>query len=131
MYIKRFDEWNTLKKKIEENTNLPYCHEGELRWSYIGENLGMEICGKGPCFTRPVYVLGILGRNLALVIPVTTVFHKGRHFYKIVFKGVEQYLCFNQIKVISTKRLGARIGTAGTQLQNEIKKIFTELFGIK
>lgn len=129
MYTKRFNEWNTLKKKIEESTSTPYCHEGELWWMHAGENIGMEICGKGDGFARPVYILGVIGKKLALVVPITSVPHPGRHFRKISFKGTDQYLCFSQVKVISTKRLQTYMGVINEKTQQEIRAMFREIYG--
>ena len=50
-----FDQWNTLKKDIQDIQE--HIGDGCVYWVSIGQNIGYEVCGKGPEFKRPVLVL--------------------------------------------------------------------------
>ena len=55
--LKRFLEWIGLKEKLHTADNKPpLFKEGEIWWSAIGENVGIEVNGKGKPFSRPVYI---------------------------------------------------------------------------
>ena len=45
--IKRFFEWIKLKEKLHHKEHKPpLFKEGEMWWSYFGENVGTEMNGK-------------------------------------------------------------------------------------
>jgi hypothetical protein len=54
MYIKEFDQWNEVKKRIQSEQRNIYIRSGEVRWCTVGVNLGSEMDGKGKSYTRPV-----------------------------------------------------------------------------
>lgn len=43
---KAFDDWNELKKKLDQNWRQPYVHHREVWWCSLGQNIGAEIDGK-------------------------------------------------------------------------------------
>ena len=53
---KRFDKWNEIKKKVHFIANKLDYHEREIWWYAAGENIGIEINGKGDDFARPVFL---------------------------------------------------------------------------
>lgn len=69
--MKKFDDWNILKKKIHNQTGQLYINEREIRFAHIGVNVGMEQDGTGKYFQRPVVVIKRVG-NMYLVVPMTT-----------------------------------------------------------
>ena len=61
--LKRFLEWIGLKEKLHHTEHQPpLFKEGEVWWCYIGENVGVEVNGKGKQFTRPALILNGYGR---------------------------------------------------------------------
>jgi len=50
--MKQFDEWNTVKKHVENRTHIN-IKEGQIYYAYLGENIGYEQSGKGDEFFRP------------------------------------------------------------------------------
>ena len=122
MYIKDFDSWNKVKKRIQEETRKIYIRSGEVRWATIGVNIGSEIDGKGVSFTRPVLVLHVIGSRLALVIPLSTKIKEVTGYLKIEWKGQPLSLCIHQIRIISQKRLLKRKGRFSQSKLEEIKK---------
>jgi mRNA interferase MazF len=110
MYIKRFDEWTEVKKKIEKEERIISLRKGDIRWCSIGVNVGMEIDGKGAGFTRPVLVLRVIGSHLALVAPLSTKIKTIPGYIAFDFQGKTLSVCANQIKMISQKRIYERQG---------------------
>ena len=57
-FIKDFISWLSIKTKIDGlKHSPPLFNEGEIWWCSIGENVGMEISGKGSYFRRPVLII--------------------------------------------------------------------------
>jgi len=54
--MKNYDQWNNLKKELEERTNMPSFHEGDVWWCSVGLNIGPEIDGKNVTAERPVCI---------------------------------------------------------------------------
>ena len=108
MYIKRFNQWNKVKKKINYKKSRLCIRKGEIRWAIFGVNVGSEMDGKGINFTRPVLIIDMIGANLALVVPLSSNLKitPGRLFLK--WKGNVNSLCINQIRILSTKRVLGR-----------------------
>ena len=57
MESKRFNEWIRIKEKLHQVGRTPHNLEGEIWWSAVGENVGVEINGKGDVFSRPVLIM--------------------------------------------------------------------------
>ena len=108
MYFKNFDEWNLVKKKIENEERSITLRKGEVRWCSLGVNVGAEIDGKGVGFTRPVLILRVIGNKLALVAPLSTKIKEIPGYIKIKIKNKDVSICANHIKIISQKRIFER-----------------------
>ncbi len=107
---KDFDKWNILKKRIEKQKNHIYAKRREIWWCYLGVNIGSEICGKNKIFERPVLVLKVFNKHILLIIPLTTK-DKGIFYHvKLDIDNQTSFAMFEQIKVISSKRLSRKIG---------------------
>ena len=52
----RFDEWNEIKKQLEEQAGTNVAN-GKVYWLNVGQNLGSETYGKGAKFKRPALFL--------------------------------------------------------------------------
>lgn len=110
MYIKQFDEWNKIKKCIEEERRSIALRKGEVRWCSLGVNIGMEIDGKGAGFTRPVLILRVIGVHLALVAPLSTKIKNIPGYLAFDFQERKVSVCANHIRIISQKRIFERQG---------------------
>ncbi len=110
MYIKKFDDWNIIKKKIENENRNVTLRKGEIRWASIGVNVGAEMDGKGVGFTRPVLVLRVIGSLLALVVPLSTKIKDVPGYIKVELEDRTVSVCANHIKIISQKRIFERSG---------------------
>ncbi len=110
MYIKQFDAWNQVKQKIDDGPDEINIREGEIRWIVSGVNVGGEMDGKGIFFTRPGLIVHVLGRYLALVIPMSTQVKTLPGYVPFLWQGRMVALCLNQMRVISLKRILSRQG---------------------
>jgi len=119
--IKRFLEWIGLKEKIHNNNSIPpLFNEGEIWWCAIGENIGIEINGKGKLFSRPIFIYKKLSRNGFLGIPLSTQQKNGSWYVEINFKGNINILNLSQIRVFSSFRMYEIMGSLD---DNDIKRI--------
>ena len=109
---KRFDEWNLEKKRLHDFGRLPDVKSGEIWWCAVGENVGVEINGKGRAFMRPVLIYKKLSKFGFIGVPLTSQPHNGNWCVDFRFKGKMQYTIFAQIRNISVKRLYRKMGYA-------------------
>lgn len=128
--MKDFEKWNELKQTIE-NSSLKdnvYYYEREIWWCHIGENIGIESCGKGNKFSRPVLIIKKYNKHHSLAIPTTTKEKVGKFYFPIFINGNKSYLMLSQIKAIDSKRLENKIGTIEVEDFNKIKNLISEIF---
>lgn len=69
--MKRFDEWNILKKKVNDLKDDLFVRPREIRYAHLGINVGNEEDGKGKTFQRPVLIIKKVG-NMFFVAPMTS-----------------------------------------------------------
>lgn len=129
--IKRFSEWIGLKEKIHNQEHRPpLFKDGEIWWSYFGENVGAEANGKGVQFTRPVLVFKKYDRFSFFAIPLTTKNKIGTWYCSFTHAGKLQTAQLAQGKVISYKRLKERMGKIDSSDYKKIKEAFFTLHKI-
>ena len=71
--MKRYDEWNEVKKDLSKNKKRVSFKQRDIFWINMGQNIGYEVYGKGGEFLRPVIVFKKFSQNTFLGIPLTTV----------------------------------------------------------
>jgi mRNA interferase MazF len=108
--LKEFQKWSQIKAKLDSRTHKPpFVKVGQIWWAHYGENIGVEISGKGDKFFRPVVIHTIISRSTFLVIPLTSKADNLQKYPKWYFgfehKGSQQVACLGQIKVIDYARL--------------------------
>ena len=112
-YKKDFDNWNNVKKKINNrNSDKVYYKEREIWWSSIGVNVGYEMDGKNEYFERPVLILKKINKNQFFGLPITSKDKQGYLYSKIKYSGSlnKGSVNFAQVKVFSSKRLLRKMG---------------------
>ncbi len=127
--IKRFLEWIGLKEKIH-NHNLvaPLFKDGEIWWCAVGENIGIEINGKGKSFSRPVFVYKKLSKDGFVGIPLTTQKKEGTWFVAISFRQKINIANLSQVRVFSSSRMYERMGKLDSNDIIKIKNGFLRLY---
>lgn len=127
--IKRFLEWIGLKEKLHNAQNKPpLFKEGEIWWCAVGENVGIEVNGKGKPFSRPVYIYKKLSANGFLGIPLSTSDKTGTWYMEITFQGKEAVANLAQIRVLSHLRMYEKMGALDEADVIKIKDGFLRLY---
>ncbi len=118
--FKQFLEWIGVKEKIHtESTGPLYYNEGEIWWCALGENIGVEINGKGKMFSRPVFIYRKLSKGGFMGIPLSTKQKEGSWYVSITFKQEIITANLAQSRVLSTSRLYEKMGSLD---DSDIKK---------
>ena len=125
---KDFDEWNIIKKKLDDREINFYFKEREIRWCNIGLNIGKEVNGKSSYFSRPVLIVKKLNKHTCFVIPLTNSVSDDKYFRYIVLNGEVKKINFGQIRVISSNRLGSYIGKVSPEVFKCIKIDLQKMF---
>lgn len=127
--LKRFLTWIGIKQKIHESSQGPhYFKTGDIWWCSVGENIGIEINGKGKTFSRPVFVYKKLSREGFLGVPLSTQIKSGTWYTDFVFKGVTVCANFSQIRVFSAARMQEKMGALPEEDIKRIKDGFLHLY---
>ena len=135
-FLKNFLDWFTLKPKLDEsNHKPPLIEEGNIWWCRFGENIGIEISGKGKEFTRPTIIHTKLSKYAFLVIPTTTqMYHQNGtpkindRLIKFTHGGKEMLACLSQIRVIDYRRIKNKLGDLDQKDYDDICQKFNDLY---
>jgi mRNA interferase MazF len=106
MNNKNYDEWNTLKKKINYIYNKPYHPKiREIWWVNLGLNIGSEIYGKGFQYLRPVLVIKINSNNF-IGLPLSSKIKRSKNKITIFTVDSKYHsVILSQVRVFDNKRL--------------------------
>ena len=109
--IKRFLEWVGLKEKLHHQDHRPpLFKEGEIWWCHMGENVGIEMNGKGERFTRPILIFKKYDKYSFLGLPLTTKIKTGTWYSLVRFGERDQVVVLAQGRVFDYRRLKEKIG---------------------
>ncbi len=122
--MKDFDTWNNLKKNIDLISTTVFCNKRDVWWTSLGLNVGVEIDGKGTNFERPFLIIKKINKHSVLGIPLLSNKPKFVNAISVIAGTKESFVVFNQIKVLSTKRLLRKIGTVS---EDDFKRIIQGL----
>jgi len=130
--MKKYDEWNEVKKSITKNQAKFRIKQREIYWVKIGQNVGDEEYGKGEDFARPVIVIKKLTHDLFVGIPTTTTIKNNDYFHAFNYdnrqKGnIEVSAMILQFKTFSMKRMMGKIGMVN---KNDFEKILEKSRGL-
>ena len=121
--MKDFDKQNIQKKEIHNFGKNKFYHPRDIWWCRLGLNVGFEQDGTGKEFQRPILILKGLGRNVCLVVPLTT--SQNKHPMRIplgIVDNKKASAIMSQIRIIDTKRLFRKTGRLNIEKFEEIKK---------
>ncbi|MBR3322411.1 type II toxin-antitoxin system PemK/MazF family toxin [Candidatus Saccharibacteria bacterium] len=107
-----YKKWMPVKQKVHNGARFRTFSEGQIWWCVLGENVGVEINGKGDYFLRPVYIFKKKGKLSFIGIPLTTQAHEGYGYVKFRFKDKYTYAVLSQITTVSVFRLMRKMGEA-------------------
>ncbi len=129
-FIKRFKEWLTVKSRLDHRYHEPpMFNEREIWWCSIGENIGVEISGKGDLFFRPILIVKKLDRFSYLGVPLTTTKREGDRYHSFFLEDVPNTIIISQIRHMDYRRMYSLISTLPTndfvQVQMKIIALFS------
>lgn len=128
--MKQYDEWNTLKKSLNDEENKVFFRERDVFWTSIGINVGYEQDGKGEIFSRPVLVLRKYSKNIFLGIPLSTKLKEGSFFFEFSLNNERSNALLVQARVYDAKRLENKIGMIGVEEFEQLKLKVRELMNV-
>ncbi len=126
--MKKFDNWNEVKKQIETEPLGRHYKDREIYYVKIGENIGFEQSGKGKEFIRPVLVLKKFNKAFFYGVPLSTTKKRGKYYFEFNFiDGKTSITILSQVKPFDAKRLLNKIGMMKQEdfakIKNGIRKI--------
>ncbi len=129
--MKRYDEWNKLKKETQEEKVFVGFKNRDIFYIKMGENIGFEQNGKGDNFVRPIVIIKGFNRDMFFGIPLSTKIKDGKFYHKFEFsKGGKLMIniaLLSQMRLYSTKRLLNKIGVISKSDFEIIKSKFKKL----
>lgn len=108
--MKNFDEWNRLKKVINDKEINNWFHEREIWWCSIGVNVGHEEDGKNQQFERPVLVFRKFNKEIFFGIPVSSKLKNNKFYFQYELHDKKASALLSQLRLFSGKRLIRKIG---------------------
>lgn len=125
---KDFDDWNKIKKTVEQDISRKFYRAREIWWCALGVNVGFEQDGKGFRKERPVLILRDFNEHVCLVLPLTTSKKHNRFYYLIgIVAGKQASVIISQIRLVDTKRLTNKIDVLEQTLFENIRKAVKDL----
>lgn len=130
--MKKFNDWNEVKKRTEQKKIIPNIRQREIYWANIGENIGFEQNGKGSDFMRPLLIFKKFSSNMFFGIPLSTQKkNDGSFFFEFSFKDNEiSTALIVQGKLFDAKRLDRKIGKISVEDFSKLKLKFKGLFNV-
>ena len=127
--MKKFDEWNEVKKQINNRIKNIKFKERDIFWMSIGENIGNEQNGKGKEFARPVLIIKKLNNQLFFGVPLSTTIRDGSYFYTFDFlESQSSSALLVQAKVFDIKRANQKLGMINKNdfinLKDKLRSLF-------
>ncbi len=104
--LQKFLDWLKKKTYISERKLDSSFHvsAGEVWWCSLGENIGVEMNGKGEDYLRPVLVFKYFNKNHIWVLPISSQDSSPFHL-KIPSQPSPERVVISQIRTVSTLRL--------------------------
>ena len=107
---KNYRKWMKRKAAINNFAEHRQINEGDVVWTAVGENVGVEIDGKSDRYSRPVVVLRKHTAQCFTGVPLTSQPHSGSWYANFEFQGRKEYAALIQTRLFDTSRVYSRIG---------------------
>ena len=123
--------WFIIKSEVQSRKSIPDFKEGQIWWCAVGENVGVEINGKGAKFERPMIVFRKLSKYGFIGIPLTTQDHTAKApdwYVHFRFKNKDEYAALHQIESVSVYRLYRKIGALDDMDKEKIETGFANFY---
>lgn len=123
---KDFDKWNTVKKTLEERTDI-FCNKREIWWCSVGANVGAEASGKNELFERPALILKIYNIQSVLVAPLTSKPKSDKYHTRINYENRNGWVVLSHARTISPRRLQRKMCRIG---KKQYQKVMNDWFSL-
>lgn len=124
----QYDRWNIQKQDIHASDIYPYFREAEIRWAFLGKNIGTETFGKGQAFARPVLILKKVYGNSAIVLPLTSQERVGDYYFSFLdTKGKKHCALLAQVRYIDGKRIMGKVASVSQKTFKELQEKYCDL----
>lgn len=127
MHIKDFLGWSNRKQYIDRSYTGFYIREREIWWCALGINIGVEIDGKNGQFERPVIILKFMGKDMVLVVPLTTKGFMDKNHLLIRTAKTDSFAKITQIRTVSSKRFLRKIDTLDEEQFKALRRMVRNL----
>ena len=108
---KDFNTWNSKKIIVNDVKNIPFFHEREIWFCFLGLNVGFEQDGHGEDFQRPVVIIKKFNNEICWAIPLSKTKKRGKYYFDFPFDAeTTSVAILSQIKLIDGHRLVYKIG---------------------
>ena len=127
-YIKDFDGWHPVKKRIDLEARVPTIRQREIWWCSTGVNVGIEQDGKNDLYERPVLVVRKFNRRHFLGVPLSSQLKDFPHFHSVHYKGPsdreakERKAILSQIRSYDSVRLTRFVARLGSKQFDELMR---------
>jgi mRNA interferase MazF len=120
-------DWFRVVIVLRLKTSKVLFKEGEVWWCSVGMNVGVEIYGKGPKFTRPVLILKKFNADSFLGVPLTSRHKISDWYISVAYADHADLAVLNQAKIFDAKRLLTRMGALTDGNLQNVKRAFLNL----
>ncbi len=125
--MNKYYYWNIKKQKINSEKNYNNPKEREIWWCSLGYNIGREIYGKGPNFSRPVLVIRQF-KGLFLGIPLTSNLESSKFKIKIYTSDNKPHgLLLDQVRCLDKRRLISKMYVFSKRKYKKICRKFNSM----
>ncbi|MEA1955211.1 MAG: type II toxin-antitoxin system PemK/MazF family toxin [Campylobacterota bacterium] len=119
--MKKYDEWNAVKKNLDNKKEIIEFKQRDIFWLSLGENIGFE----------QILVVKKLNKQLFFGVPLSTTLRNGTYFYNFKFiDSVESSALLVQAKVFDIKRVDKKIGMINQEDFKQLQNKLGDLLGL-
>jgi len=106
-----FDQWNQLKKELNQLNRPIYFKQREIWWASLGKNLGHEQDGKNTLFERLVLIIRKFNLRIFLAVPLTSSIKKNDYYQPYILQKKHFSAILSQVRLLDSKCLQRKIAT--------------------
>lgn len=108
---KDFKGWHKKKSIINNFKHVPFFHEREIWFCFLGANVGFEQDGQGEDFQRPIVVIRKFNNEICWAIPLSKTKRRGKYYFAFPFnEGTISVAILSQIKLVDVHRFSRKVG---------------------
>jgi mRNA interferase MazF len=127
---KDFSGWHIRKSELNAISSIPFFHEREVWFCYLGMNIGSEEDGSIGSFLRPVLILRKFENGTFFGVPLTRTPRFGRYYFTVDHDN-SSFAMLAQGRIIDGRRLSYRSGIMPEEPFENLRADFLAMFDKK